>query len=206
VVANDHGAVCLELGQCLLYVVVAGDGRLPQQGGELSGEERPPLPLNDRSPPPRGANIAPTIPLSGGPVQHQPWPRAAQHRARGASAGGSRCSPAGLPPGGLGAGAAGGTAQKGMCVSYPLPRNLTLAVESTQPLAYGEVVERLLENRDSSSRISVRQSSQMLPHTMAEPVDESRQDWQAWQMQKELALLAASAPERWHRLVTQGVN
>jgi hypothetical protein len=93
-----------------------------------------------------------------------------------------------------------------MCVSYPLPRNLTLAVESTQPLAYGEVVERLLENLDSSSRISVRQSSQMLPHTMAEPVDESRQDWQAWQMQKELALLAASAPERWRRRVPQGVN
>jgi hypothetical protein len=45
VVANNHCAVCLELGQCLLYVAVVGDVRLPQQGGELSGEERPPLPL-----------------------------------------------------------------------------------------------------------------------------------------------------------------
>jgi hypothetical protein len=87
-----------------------------------------------------------------------------------------------------------------------LERLVARSTAPTQPRAYGEVMERLLENSDSSSRVPVRPSSQMLPDAMVEPVHESRQDWQAWQMQKELALLAASAPERWRRLVTQRVN
>src|SRR5919108_2379581 len=75
-----------------------------------------------------------------------------------------------------------------------LERLVARSTAPTQPRAYGAVVERLLENFDSSSRVPVSPSSQMLPNAMVEPVHESRQAWQAWQMQKELALLAASAP------------
>jgi hypothetical protein len=67
----------------------------------------------------------------------------------------------------------------------------------TLPRAYGEVLEQLLENSDSSARVTVRPSSHIRPNTMGEPAQENRGDWQARQMHKERALLAASAPERW---------
>lgn len=66
-----------------------------------------------------------------------------------------------------------------------LERLVTRSAAPTLPRAYGEVVERLLENCEASSRAA---------------------DWQAWQMQKELALLAASTPARWGGMVTRGVN
>src|SRR5262249_54803898 len=76
----------------------------------------------------------------------------------------------------------------------------------TLPRAYGELLDRLLANVDSSSRITSRSSEQMAPHNVIEFVREDREDWQAWQMQKELALLTASAPERWRTAATQWIN
>jgi hypothetical protein len=72
----------------------------------------------------------------------------------------------------------------------------------TQPRAYGEVMEQLLENFDSSSRDVVHPTFQGLSRSVDEPIYGARDDWQAWQMQKDLALLAASAPERWPRDIT----
>jgi hypothetical protein len=72
----------------------------------------------------------------------------------------------------------------------------------TQPRAYGEVMEQLLENFDSSSREVVRPSFHALHRSVEEPVYGTREDWQTWQMQKDLALLAASAPELWQRDVS----
>jgi hypothetical protein len=63
-------------------------------------------------------------------------------------------------------------------------------------------MEQLLENFDSSSRDVVRPSLQTLHHSVEEPIDGTREDWQAWQMQKDLALLAASAPDHWQRDVS----
>jgi hypothetical protein len=61
-------------------------------------------------------------------------------------------------------------------------------------------VEQLLENFDSSSaRVGISSSFQILPST-EESIEEGRNDWQAWQMQKDLALLAVSSPERWRDL------
>ena len=76
----------------------------------------------------------------------------------------------------------------------------------TLPRAYGELLERLLANADSSSRIVVRPSQSTAPRDALEFVREGREDWQAWQMQKELALLAASAPERWRAAAAQSLN
>jgi hypothetical protein len=72
----------------------------------------------------------------------------------------------------------------------------------TQPRAYGEVVEQLLENFASSSRDVVRPSVQALHGSVEETIYGTRDDWQAWQMQKDLALLAASAPDHWQRDVS----
>jgi hypothetical protein len=63
-------------------------------------------------------------------------------------------------------------------------------------------MEQLLENFDSSSRDVVRPTFQVLHHPAEEPIYGTRDDWQAWQMQKDLALLAASAPERQQRDVS----
>lgn len=76
----------------------------------------------------------------------------------------------------------------------------------TLPRAYGEWLERLLANFDSSSRITVRPSEQTGPHDVLEFVRADQEDWQAWQMQKDLALLAASAPERWRTAAAQSLN
>jgi hypothetical protein len=72
----------------------------------------------------------------------------------------------------------------------------------TLPRAYGEVMEQLLENFDSASRDVVRPTFQALHRSVEKPIYGTRDDWQAWQMQKDLALLAASAPERWPRDIT----
>jgi hypothetical protein len=72
----------------------------------------------------------------------------------------------------------------------------------TLPRAYGEVMERLLENFEASSRAVVHPSSKALPRFEEKPIYGTRDDWQAWQMQKDLALLAASAPDRWERNVS----
>lgn len=69
----------------------------------------------------------------------------------------------------------------------------------TLPRAYGELVEQLLENfASSSSRVGASFPLQAPPRSTEEAIQ--GRDWQAWQMQKELALLAASAPERWQAL------
>lgn len=73
----------------------------------------------------------------------------------------------------------------------------------TPPRAYGEVIERLLENFDSSLRLAGASAFRAPSRSAQEPIEESRGDWQAWQMQKDLALLAASAPERWQRSKSQ---
>jgi hypothetical protein len=65
------------------------------------------------------------------------------------------------------------------------------------------VIERLLENFDSSLRLAGASSFRAPSRSAQEPIEESRGDWQAWQMQKDLALLAASAPERWQRSKSQ---
>jgi len=70
----------------------------------------------------------------------------------------------------------------------------------TLPRAYGELVERLLEVFVSSSSEQRSSSSFQISPSKEEPIEEGRNDWQAWQMQKELALLAASSPERWRDL------
>jgi hypothetical protein len=67
----------------------------------------------------------------------------------------------------------------------------------TLPRAYGEVIAQLLENFDSTSRAMVQPSLQPLRRAAGEPSERTREDWQVWQMQKELALLAASSRERW---------
>jgi hypothetical protein len=67
-------------------------------------------------------------------------------------------------------------------------------------------MEQLLDNFDLSSlRVAGSSSFQAPPRSMAEPLEQNRDDWQAWQMQKELALLAASAPERW-RVASHGLQ
>lgn len=76
----------------------------------------------------------------------------------------------------------------------------------TLPRAYGELMEQLLENFDASSRLAGSSTFQVLPRSTEEPMEESRDDWQVWQMQKELALLAASVPERWQRGVSHGLQ
>src|SRR5262245_25953710 len=85
-----------------------------------------------------------------------------------------------------------------------LERLAARSTAPTLPRAYGEVVEQLLEHFDATSQSTVRPSVQTLPHATVVPVQERREDWQAWQMQKELALLAAAAPERWRQVVHQG--
>jgi hypothetical protein len=77
---------------------------------------------------------------------------------------------------------------------------------STLPRAYGELLERLLANTDFSSRIIIRPSEQTAPHNLVELVHEDREDWQAWQMQKELALLTASAPKHRRTAAAQWIN
>jgi hypothetical protein len=72
----------------------------------------------------------------------------------------------------------------------------------TLPRAYGEVMEQLLENFDSFSRDVVRPTFQALHRSVEKPIYGTLDDWQAWQMQKDLALLAASAPDRWERDVS----
>ncbi|HJY84781.1 MAG TPA: hypothetical protein VKK81_27320 [Candidatus Binatia bacterium] len=76
----------------------------------------------------------------------------------------------------------------------------------TQPRAYGELLERLLANADFSSRTISRPSEQTAPHNVVELAQENREDWQVWQMQKELALLTASAPERGRTITAQWIN
>ncbi len=65
----------------------------------------------------------------------------------------------------------------------------------TQPRAYGELLERLLACTDSPSRMLVRAAAPTLPPQEVGISLKDREDWQAWQIQKELALLASSAPE-----------
>jgi hypothetical protein len=72
---------------------------------DLAGLQRRAVP----SPLLRSATISPPLPRPAGPVEPQRWqrrgapalpgPRAASHTARGASAGGSRCTSAGRSPG-----------------------------------------------------------------------------------------------------------
>jgi hypothetical protein len=83
-----------------------------------------------------------------------------------------------------------------------LERLVARSAAATLPRAYGEVVERLLEHSETTARETVRPSVQGLPQVMRGPGQKGREDWQAWQMQKELALLAASAPERWRQVVS----
>ena len=73
---------------------------------------------------------------------------------------------------------------------------ISRSLAPTLPRAYGELVEQLLENLDSSSSRVGGSSAFQTPA----PMEEGRNDWQAWQMQKDLALLAASSPERWRDL------
>jgi hypothetical protein len=74
----------------------------------------------------------------------------------------------------------------------------------TLPRAYGEVVERLLETFEASSRSVVGTPFRLPPKATVEAEQASQEDWLIWQMQKELALLAASAPKPGHTLVTEG--
>jgi hypothetical protein len=70
---------------------------------------------------------------------------------------------------------------------------VAMAMESWQR------IERLVSH---SSRDVVRPTFQALHRSVEKPIYGTRDDWQAWQMQKDLALLAASAPERWPRDIT----
>ena len=83
-----------------------------------------------------------------------------------------------------------------------IDRLVSRSLAPTLPRAYGEVMEQLLENFDSSSRDVVRPTFQGLHRSVEEPTYGARDDWQAWQMQKDLTLLAASAPERQQRDVS----
>jgi hypothetical protein len=76
----------------------------------------------------------------------------------------------------------------------------------TLPRAYGEVIEQLLANLHSTTRGNVHPSLHTLGQSVGQPIEGTREDWQAWQMQKELALLAASARERWQRDVAYGLQ
>ncbi len=76
----------------------------------------------------------------------------------------------------------------------------------TLPRAYGELLERLLGHLDSSSPIVVRPPGQTVSNDAVEFVQQDQEDWQAWQMQKDLTLLAASAPERWRTVAAQSLN
>lgn len=73
----------------------------------------------------------------------------------------------------------------------------------TLPRAYGEVVEGLLERFDASPAHTASAVSQRRSHAVREPAQEPREDWQVWQIQKELALLAAAVSERWRGGVGQ---
>jgi len=75
----------------------------------------------------------------------------------------------------------------------------------TLPRAFGEVVERLLENFDSASQRTNRSFIDSRFRQSAEPEEKRTAHWQDWQMRKELALLAA-ASERSHGLVAQEIN
>jgi hypothetical protein len=68
----------------------------------------------------------------------------------------------------------------------------------TSPRAYGELLEQLLENFNSSP-VTDGSSFQAQPLAMEDRIEESHGDWQAWQMQKELGLLAASAQKDWQK-------
>jgi hypothetical protein len=74
----------------------------------------------------------------------------------------------------------------------------------TPPRAYGEVVERLLETFDASSRSVVGPSFGLPTAATVEAEQASQEDWLVWQMQKELALLAASVPKRGHGIGIEG--
>jgi hypothetical protein len=65
----------------------------------------------------------------------------------------------------------------------------------TQPRAYGELLERLLARTGSPSRILVSTAAPTMSPQEVGISLKDREDWQAWQIQKELALLASSAPE-----------
>ncbi|HEV8718533.1 MAG TPA: hypothetical protein VGX03_37650 [Candidatus Binatia bacterium] len=67
----------------------------------------------------------------------------------------------------------------------------------TQPRAYGELLERLLADVDAPSRATDGPSEQTTRNNAIEVMRQDEEDWQSWQIQKELALLTASAPGRW---------
>jgi hypothetical protein len=76
----------------------------------------------------------------------------------------------------------------------------------TQPRAYGELLEGLLARTDSSSRIPVSTAEETVQRQEVEVSLKDQEDWQAWQIQKELALLASSTPEHWHTASAQWIN
>lgn len=75
---------------------------------------------------------------------------------------------------------------------------------TTKPRAYGEVLEQLLAAADSSHL--AMQAFPQPPVGVTIRDQHNPEDWQAWQIHKELALLTASAPERWQTVVEQSMN
>lgn len=76
---------------------------------------------------------------------------------------------------------------------------------TTKPRAYGEILEQLLATAAASSHLAVRAPAKQ-PIAATDRDQRSPDDWQAWQIHKELALLTASSPEQWPRVVEQWRN
>ena len=75
-----------------------------------------------------------------------------------------------------------------------LEQLVSQAATPTKPRAYGEVLERLLDNPPTRQPPALKPRVAVFA-TTAEPqetADDQAGDWQAWQMQKEQALLGPS--------------
>src|SRR5215510_15944629 len=75
---------------------------------------------------------------------------------------------------------------------------------TTKPRAYGEILEQLLATVAASSHLAVRASAKQ--PVVTDRDQRNPDDWQAWQIHKELALLTASAPERWQTVAEESMN
>jgi hypothetical protein len=76
---------------------------------------------------------------------------------------------------------------------------------TTKPRAYGEILEQLLATAAASSHPAVRAPATQ-PVAVTDRDQHSPEDWQAWQIRKELALLTASSPAQWERVAEQWRN
>jgi hypothetical protein len=83
-----------------------------------------------------------------------------------------------------------------------LERLVARSTAPTLPRAYGEVVEHLLAHSAASSPYAASPSCQRFPNALAVLGQEPCEDWQVWQIQKGLALLATTS-ERGRGVVGQ---